>query len=115
AEAGGGHDRGVERLEAARRARTGGAAMHRLPLRLDDGSTAQWTFLRHRERLRAGAMVAGRPDDLRDHVTGALHDHVVADTNVLAVDVLLVVQGRARDGHAADLDVLEPRPRAEPT
>ena len=37
---------------------------------------------------------ARRPDDLRDHVAGALDDHVVALANLLAVDVLLVVQRR---------------------
>ena len=60
-----------------------------------------------------GACGAGRPDDLRDHVAGALDDHVVALADLLAVDVLLVVQRRARDGDAADLDRLEHRPRVE--
>ena len=59
------------------------------------------------------AMLPRRTDDLRDHVAGALHDHVVALADVLAVDVLLVVQRRARDRHAADLDGLEHRPRVE--
>ena len=47
-----------------------------------------------------------RADDLRDHVAGALDDHVVALANLLAVDVLFVVERRARDGDAADLDRL---------
>jgi hypothetical protein len=53
------------------------------------------------------------PDDLRDHVTRALDDDGVADADVLAVDVVLVVEGRVRDGHASDLDGLELRPRVE--
>ena len=65
---------------------------------------------RHPERLRAATVLAGRPDDLRDHVAGALHDHVVALADLLAVDVLLVVQRRARDGDAADLDRLAASP-----
>ena len=35
-----------------------------------------------------------RADDLRNHVAGALDDHRVALADVLAVDVLLVVQRR---------------------
>ena len=61
------------------------------------------------------AMRPGRPDDLRDHVPRALDDHEVALANLLAVDVLLVVERRARDGDAADLDRLEDPPRIEST
>ena len=53
------------------------------------------------------------PDDLRDHVAGALDDHEVADADVLAADVVLVVEGRARDRDAADLDRLELGERIE--
>ena len=53
------------------------------------------------------------PDDLRDDVAGALDDHHVALADVLPVDVLLVVEGRARDSDAADLDGLEHRPWVE--
>ena len=49
------------------------------------------------------AVRPGRTDDLRDDVAGALDDHVVAFADALAVDVLLVVQRRARDRDAADL------------
>ena len=48
-----------------------------------------------RNSLRARRVRPGRPDDLRDHVAGALHDHDVALADLLAVDVLLVVQRRA--------------------
>ena len=54
-----------------------------------------------------------RADDLRDHVAGALDDHDVALADVLAVDVLLVVERRLGDGDAADLDRLQLRPRVE--
>jgi hypothetical protein len=56
--------------------------------------------------------LAGRPsppDDLRDHVAGALQDHPVADAHVLALDLVLVVQRRARDHDAADGDRLQLR------
>ena len=46
-------------------------------------------------------------DHLGDHVAGALQDHVVAGADVLAPDVVLVVQGGALDGHAADEHGLE--------
>ena len=68
--------------------------MHRLALRLDDGRTAERTLLRHLERLRPRLVRKNRADDLRDDVTCPLDDHVVALPDVLAVDVLLVVQGR---------------------
>ena len=102
-----------QRLEPARRAGAVRAAVHRLALGLDDLRAAERAVRRHRERLRALAVRPGRPDDLRDHVAGALDDHVVALADLLAVDVLLVVQRRARDRDAADLDGLEHRPRIE--
>ena len=74
---------------------------------------AERALLRHLEGPRTAAMLARRADDLRDDVAGALDDHVVALADVLAVDVLLVVQRRARDGDAADLDRLEHGPRVE--
>ena len=40
--------------------------------------------------------------DLRDHVAGPQHDHVVAGADVLARQVLLVVERRELDGDAAD-------------
>src|SRR5438067_1772808 len=52
-------------------------------------------------------------DDLRDDIACPLHDDGVALADVLAIDVLLVVQRGARNGDAADLDRLEHRPRVE--
>ena len=46
-------------------------------------------------------------DDLRDDVAGALQDHVVAGPDVLAPDVVLVVQRRALHGDASDEHRLE--------
>ena len=51
--------------------------------------------------------VRGGREHLRDHVAGAQDDHLVADADVLAREVLLVVQRRELDGHAADVDRLE--------
>ena len=42
-----------------------------------------------------------RADHLRDHVAGPLHDHGVTLADVLAVDVLFVVERGHRDGDAA--------------
>ena len=50
--------------------------------------------------------VSGR-DHLRDHVAGALDDDPVADAQILAGDVLLVVEGREPDRRPADLHRLE--------
>ena len=52
-------------------------------------------------------------DDLRDHVARAQHDHLVAGPQVLAGQVLLVVQRRHPHGHAADVDRLELRERVQ--
>ena len=67
------------------------------------------------EPVRLGAL--GPPlephlDDLGDDVAGALHDHRVADPDVLRLDVVLVVQGGARHHHAADGHRLERGDRA---
>ena len=52
-------------------------------------------------------------DDLRDHVARPLHDHRVTLADVLAVDVVLVVQRRVRDRDSADDHGLELSPRIE--
>ena len=57
--------------------------------------------------------VRRRRDDLRDHVAGAQDDHVVAGADVLAREVLLVVQRRRLHGDAADVDGLERRERVQ--
>ena len=55
-------------------------------------STPHRVLLRHPERLRPLRVRQHRADDLRDHVAGALDDDRVALADVLAVDVLLVVE-----------------------
>ena len=52
-------------------------------------------------------------NDLRDHVAGALQHHGVADADVLAGDLVLVVQRRVLHQHAADIHRLEPRDRRQ--
>ena len=47
------------------------------------------------------------PEDVGNDVAGALDLHHVADADVLAVDVLLVVQGSVLHGGAADDDGLQ--------
>ena len=64
-------------------------------------------------------LASGRPalvahlDHLRDHVAGALDDHGIAEPDVLALDVVFVVQGGAGDHDAADGDRLERGHRCE--
>ena len=53
--------------------------------------------------------VRRRGDDLGDHVARPQDDHVLACPDVLAHDVLLVVQGRELDRHAAGRHRLEDR------
>ncbi len=50
-----------------------------------------------------------RRDNLGDDVAGPHHHHLVALADVLAGQVLLVVEGRGGDGDAADVDGLEHR------
>src|SRR6476659_8396563 len=87
--------------------------MHHLTLGLHDLDSAKRAVGRHAEPLRALAVLSGRPDDLRDHVAGPLDDHEVALTDVLAVDVLLVVERRRRDRDTTHVDRLELRPGIE--
>ncbi len=48
-----------------------------------------------------GALVQHHLDDLRDHVAGALQDHGVAHADVLARDLIGIVQGGVLDHHPA--------------
>src|SRR5207237_5804029 len=50
-----------------------------------------------------------RTDDLRNHLTCAVHQDGVAHADVLATDVIFVVERGLRDRHAAYLDRLEDR------
>ena len=53
--------------------------------------------------LVAGSLVRERADDLRDHVAGLLEHDVVADPDVLAADLVEVVEGRPCDRRARHL------------
>ena len=81
--------------------------MHHLAFRLHDPHAAQRALLGHPERLRPCRVRQDRADHLRDHVARALDDHHVSFADVLPVDVVLVVEGRARHRHPADLHRLE--------
>src|SRR3984893_12587868 len=84
------------------------------------------TRLAHREAAADRAMVGKlvrlrilRPavehdrDDLWDHVTGALDDDGVADPDILARDLVLIVQGGTLHDDPADGDRLEHRHRGQ--
>src|SRR5579883_953603 len=49
-------------------------------------------------------------DHLRYHLARALHQHPVADAQVFALNIALVVQGGARNRHAANIDRFQFRP-----
>src|SRR5215210_1735952 len=90
------------------------AAGHGLPLWAGDGLSADRTVFRHLEGvLVAGALLGEGADDLWDHVPRPLdHDHVT-DEDALLPYVVFVVQRRARDGHAPDVDRSEQRLRRQ--
>ena len=102
-------------LEPAGRAGAVRAAVLHLALRLDDLDAAERAVRRHLPHDGAGPVLSGRTDDLRDHVPRPLHDDEVTFADVLAVDVLLIVQRRAGHGHPADRHRLELGPRVERT
>src|SRR5439155_13445685 len=83
-------------------------------LRLHRGRPAEGALLR---RLRlAGALLPAlddRRDDLRDDVAGAHYDHLVSLADVLASQVLLVMQRRRAHRDPADVNGLEHRERQQ--
>ena len=107
-------DEVLEPLVALGLARGVHAPVHGLALLADDGRAADRAVRRHLEgNLGTGAPFHDRPDHLRDDLAGTLDDDVVADADVLPPDVVLVVEGRLLDRHAADLDGLEDGVRVE--
>src|SRR5690348_8321086 len=108
-----------EPLDGLRRADEGtGAAPRRLALLADGDTVADRAFGMlaagarqlgaHREGTRIRrTLLRYHRDDLRDDVAGALHDDHVAVAEILARDLILVVQRRAGDDDAADIDRLE--------
>ena len=106
----------VEQLPAAAGAVAVGAAREDRVLGLDRRRVADRAALRRLRRRRAVVAlghVRRRREHLRDHVAGAQHDHLLADADVLAREVLLVVQRRLLDRDAADVDRLEHRVRVQ--
>ena len=105
----------MTQLFSVSRPRDGQARLGQRCIASPSGWTTGVSQSGQRSGIRNGCVPGGvrqhGADDLRDHVTGALDDHHVALADVLAVDVLLVVERRPRDGDAADLDRLEHRPR----
>jgi len=90
------------------------AAPGRFIFRAHRPAAADRTVLGHEEgAFAAGAAGIDHLDDLRDDIPGALNDDPVADADILAFDLILVVQGGAADGDAADLDRLHDRHRGE--
>ena len=91
-------------LLALRRAVGRHAVGHRLPRLAHDRRAAARAARRQRPalRLRLGPSLDDHLDDLRDHVAGALDDDGVADPDVLALDLILIMYCRAGDGDAAD-------------
>jgi hypothetical protein len=67
----------------------------------------------------AAEQVARRPllgndgDDFRNHVTSPAHDHRIADPDILAPHLVLVVQRRVGHRDAADEDRLQPGDRRD--
>src|SRR5690606_14293163 len=85
-----------------------GAAAHRLALLALGLAAADRAVIGEDVRLAAlRALRLHYLDDLRNDVTGALDDHVVTLANVLAGNLILVVQRGAGDHHAADGDRLQ--------
>ena len=77
------------------------AARHRLAFRTVRGRSARRAGCGHGERpLLPRAPVRQHPHDLGNHLAGPLHDHPVADADVFAADLILIVQRRAGHGDA---------------
>jgi hypothetical protein len=87
-----------------------------LALRLD-GRCSALRALRGRDpgAFFPGSALGHRRDDLRDDVPGPHDDHLIALADVLARDVLLVVEGGLADGHAAHDHRLQDRERHQMT
>src|SRR3954454_22945419 len=84
----------LDRLGVADQA--AGAAPDHLALRPDGGAAADRAVVGEPVGLRFGwSFVLHDLDDLRNHVAGPLDDDQIADSDTLADDLVLVVQGGA--------------------
>ena len=71
-------------------------------------AAAGWADIGKSESLRALRPLFWNPsENLRDDVAGALHDHGIADADILARDLVLVMQRCVLDHDAADGDGIE--------
>src|SRR5205823_1611829 len=86
------------------------AAVGHLALGAHDLRAAHRAGGRHAEALLAALPPLGHHlHDVRDHVARALEEDGVADADVLALDLVHVVERRVADGHPAHLHRLELR------
>ena len=80
-----------------------GAAVHGLALGADDGCAADWALGWHLEyALFTGSKGSHGPEYLGDNLSGALDDDGIADSDVAAADVVLIVERCLFDGCATD-------------
>src|SRR5207247_2885713 len=106
----------LEQLPRAPRAEDVRAPCEDDALLLDCRRIADRAALGRSRRGRAVLALDGmrrRREDLRDDLAGAQDDHLVADANVLAGDVLLVVQRRELHRDTANVDGLEDGERVQ--
>ena len=97
-------DEVAELLADAGRARGVGAVVADGALVADDRGPADRAAAGMSHSRSSPVRFSGeRPDDLRDHVAGLLEDHVVADPDVLAPDLVEVVERGPGDRRAGDL------------
>jgi hypothetical protein len=73
-----------------------------------DGAAADGAAHRHDERaLPSGPALGHRPDDLGDHITAPFDQHAVSDPDVLAADLVLVMERGPADERPGQSDGLE--------
>src|SRR2546425_3553706 len=86
------------------RAATVHASPVRFALRSEGDAAARRTARREPERLGARrALGRDDPDDVRDHIAGALDEDRVPDADVLLADLVLVVQADVTDHDTGEL------------
>ena len=96
-------DEVAETLDDLGGAKRVAAAVADLSFVLDDLGMADGAGGRHLpDALGAGAALHERPDDLRDDVARLLEDDLIADPDVLAADLVEVVERGPGDGRAGD-------------
>ena len=84
-----------------------------LILFVHDRAVAYRAMTRHPELRRARMALLRDMDDIRDHVAGALEQHRVALADVLAANLVEIVERRVGNRHAGERDRLELRDRRQ--